>query len=386
MNARIAAAVLAASALTASAQQEWIAREGYQVQVVIPEHRGARFMEFGDNGVLYVSRDRPGDITAFKAGPDGTYQKLGVFVEGRPTTHGLCFKDGWLWFTTTGGVHKGRDTTGDGVADEVVDVLTDLPRGGHWWRSILVTDDAFYTSIGDSGNITDELESDRQKIWKYSLDGKTRTLFCSGIRNTEKLRIRPGTNEIWGADHGSDWFGREIGDTNGNQPITDLNPPDEFNHYVQDGFYGHPFVVGNRLPRYEYLKRPDIHELAARTIPPEWSIGAHWATNGFCFIDPAINHQTGAFPPDHEGDAFIACHGSWNSSKPVGYCIARIRFDKDPNLGGHPVGLETIVSFITGPGRPRGRPADCVQAPDGSILFSTDAPGRIYRITYVGPR
>ena len=33
-------------------------------------------------------------------------------------------------------------------------------------------------------------------------------------------------------DHGSDWFGRELGDKRGRQPITDWNPPEEMNKYV----------------------------------------------------------------------------------------------------------------------------------------------------------
>ena len=67
------------------------------------------------------------------------------------------------------------------------------------------------------------------------------------------------------------------------QPITDNNPPDEMNHYVQDGFYGHPFIVGNRVPRYEYMDRADIVELAAKTIIPEWATGAHWAPCAMAF-------------------------------------------------------------------------------------------------------
>ena len=51
-------------------------------------------------------------------------------------------------------------------------------------------------------------------------------VFATGIRNTEKIRHRPGTTEIWGWDHGSDNFGRRHGEKTGqNQPITDLLPP-----------------------------------------------------------------------------------------------------------------------------------------------------------------
>jgi glucose/arabinose dehydrogenase len=360
-----------------------VVREGFRVTTIIPRLSDARFMEFDDRTPphLYVSRPGPGQIDTFTY-ENGTYQPLGVFVKDYKSVHGLHFKDGWLWFTRSGSVHRARDTDGDGVADEVVDVLKDLPQQGHWWRSIFVVDDGFFTSIGDSGNITDQTGTERQKIWKYSLDGSMRELWCSGIRNTEKLRYRPGTTELWGLDHGSDWFGQPIGDAQGNQPITDLNPPDEFNRYTSGGFYGHPFITGNRVPRYEFMGRPDIHELAAKTIPPEWPVPAHWATNGFCFVDPEINRRTRALPGDMEGDAIIACHGSWNRSARAGYCIARIRFDHDPRLGGHPVGLEKLVSCIDEKGKVRARPADVVQAPDGSILFSSDLnPGRVYRLT-----
>ncbi len=358
-----------------------IVREGYEVTVAIAELPGARFMEFDDKGTLYVSRPDSGDIVSFRAAAaGGGYEKLNTFVNKKPSVHGLCFKDGWLWFTTSGSVNKARDTDGDGKADEVIQVLTDLPKGGHWWRSIFVVDDGFFTSIGDSGNITDEVKSDRQKIWKYTLDGKERELFISGIRNTEKLRYRPGTTELWGLDHGSDWFGGKFGDKEGDQPITDLNPPDEFNKYVKDGFYGHPFIVGNRMVRPEYADRKDIHELAAKTTPPEWCLGAHWATNGFAFLDPEINARTGAFSADHGGDAFVAAHGSWNSKRKVGYCVARIMFDKDPKLGGKPCGLVKVVSGLGEDGKQNMRPADCVQAPDGSVLFSSDSPGKVYRL------
>lgn len=357
-------------------------RAGYEVTVAVPELREARFMEIDEQGVLYVTRPRGGEILALRdADGDGVYETRASFVSGMRSVHGIDLHDGWVWFTTTGAIHKARDTNGDGVADENVDVISPgtLPSGGgHWWRSILVTDDSIYTSIGDSGNITDQMETDRQKIWRFDLDGKNGRVFASGIRNNEKLRLRPGTDEVWGFDHGSDWFGQKVGDERGSQPITDLNPPDELNHYRKGGFYGHPFIVGNRIPRYEFLERDDFHELAARTTPPEWAIGAHWATNGWCFIER--RQGQGAMPADHEGDIFVGCHGSWNSTEPVGYCVARVLFDE-----GKPYGLLKIVDASgDGESDPVMRPVDCVQAPDGSVLFSDDYNHRVYRVRWVG--
>ncbi len=351
-------------------------RNGFSLSIAQAETRGARFLAFAPDGTLFVSQPDKGRIVACRdENGDGYYEDTAVFVRDHPTVHGLFWFEGWLWFTESGAIFRGRDTTGDGVADEQQTVIPEgqLPKGGHWWRPILIHKGRLYTGIGDSGNITDESNTDREKIWTYNLEGQDKRLFVSGIRNTEKLVIRPGTDEVWGMDHGSDWFGRPLeGENNPNgQPITDLNPPDEMNHYIQGGFYGHPFLVGNRVPRYEYMNRPDIVALAARTIPPEWSTQAHWAPNAMVF------YTGGQFPREYRGDAFVAYHGSWNREKKAGYCVTRVHFDQ-----GHPCGELVYVSFLTRDGEVLGRPVDVVVAPDGSLLISDDEGGRIYRLTY----
>lgn len=362
-------------------------RPGYRVTLAANQLGEARFIEFDNKGNLYLSQPGRGTILTLKDKGDGTYQTLGKFITGKPTVHGMQWHDGWLWFTQSGSIYKGRDTNGDGVADEVVTVIPDgqLPSGGgHWWRSILVTNDSIYTSIGDDQNLSDHTGDDREKIWRYDLNGGNKRLFCSGIRNTEKLMLRPGTDEIWGSDHGSDNFGGPIGEGKwqppagsglSKQPLTDLIPPEEFNHYVQDGFYGHPFVVGDRLPRPEFVNRPDIMELIAKTIPPAWSAGPHWAGNGWTFV-------TKDYFPGQKGNAWVAYHGSWNSTKKVGYRVESILFD---SMTGQPYGSQLIVSTLSA-NDVLARPVDCVEAPDGSMLFTSDQGSSIYRISYTGAR
>jgi glucose/arabinose dehydrogenase len=376
---------------------DFVVRSGLKVTLVAsnfgsPNFKAddTRFIEFDDHGTLYLSMPRSKCIATFHLQPDGTYKRGDNFVDNLEHLHGLFFKDGWMWFTQSEAVWKGRiDPTHDKAA-ETVRLVDNLPTGGHWWRSILVTDDAFYTSIGDPGNITavddspDPKIHDREKIWKYSLDGKTRDLFVSGIRNTEKLRVRPGTNDIYGCDHGSDQYGAPDAKGHnlpdalkwGGDAVTDWNPPDEFNLYQQGGFYGHPFIVGFREVRPEYLDRPDIMELAAKTIPPVWGVGPHWATNGWCFL-------TKDSPLGKRGDAVIACHGSWNSSTKVGYRVEKVMFDPETNK---PYGSLYLVKTIPAGGHDElDRPVDVTEAPDGSLLFSVDSNGgRIYRIAAAG--
>lgn len=353
----------------------WV-RPGFKVSTAIKGVPGVRFLAFDDRGILYVSRPDEGDVIAFQANQDGSYGQLGVFVSHRPKVQMLQFVNGWMWFATSTGVSRAK-TDSKGRAIDEVDIVPDgsLPGGsGHWWRSLFVTSDGFYTSVGDVGNITDMTNSPREKIWKYSLDGKQRQLWSSGIRNTEKLLYRPGTTELWGCDQGSDWFGKAYGDREGQQPITDYNPPDEFNRYVKGGFYGHPFVVGFLTPRPEYADRADIDQIAARTIPPEWGLGAHVAADSWCFVEKA-----GQLPQDFVGDALIAEHGSWNHTHKVGYRIERVLFDK---VTGFPFGSQILVSCITDNDQVLARPVDVEMAPDGSLLFTSDSDGRIYRISH----
>lgn len=379
----VAVVCLSAAARAAESPNPGIyVREGYSLSIALSTVETPRFMELGPDQTLYVSRPRQGDIKACRdSDGDGIYETVALFVEGHQSVHGMQWYDGALWFTVSGAVFRAVDAGNDGKADETVKVLGDdvLPQGGgHWWRSILIHDGRIYTSIGDAGNITDQTDTKRQKIWSYALSGGDEKLYCSGIRNTEKLVVRPGTGEIWGMDHGSDWYGRFIeqraatGRKIERQPITDMVPPEEMNLYIEGGFYGHPFLVGNRIPRFEYMDREDMVDLAEKTIVPQWRGGAHWAANSMEFY-------TGDQFPETKGDAFVAYHGSWNRSVKDGYCVTRVLFDR-----GRPYGELIYVHFIDDDQNVFGRPVDTVMEADGSLLISDDYGNKVYRLRYVG--
>lgn len=355
-------------------------RPGFRVTLASEKLDDARFLCFDDKGTLYVSQPMKGQVVALRD-PDanGVYRKVSVYLKDKPRVHAMSFYKGWLWFAQSTSISRARGMKEDGSAEEVVSVIAPgkLPGlGGHWWRSLLVDDDGFYTSVGDSGNLTDEPKTDRQKLWHYNLEGGDKKLFATGIRNTERLLYRPGTKELWGCDHGSDNFGAKFGERASQvQPVTDLNPGDEFNHYVEGGFYGHPFLVGANVPRPEFQDRDDILELAKKAIPPEWLFHAHWAPNGWRFI-------TADYFPGFKGDAVIAFHGSWNSVQKVGYRIEHVLFD---SWTGKPYGSQQLVGTLAADGKTvLARPVDVIEAPDGSLLWSADDTKQIYRITKTG--
>lgn len=391
MNVRCFSALVGSFALTSALGAEaemvskgiWV-RPGFTLTVAEGSIKAPRFMEFGKDGALFVSVPRDGSIKFCRdTNSDGSFDAVTNYLEGHDPKNilqGMQWHDGWLWFAEVSAIYKSRDTDGDGKADEKIKVIGEdrLPvtGGGHRWRALLIHKDRIYTHIGDQGNATDEpVEAgERKKIWTFAMDGSDKQLFANGIRNTEKLVVRPGTEEIWGVDHDIDEFGAPVEkkEKKFGQPITDHNPPSELNRYVEGGFYGHPYIVGKNMPNIAFLERENLAELASKAIIPEWTMAAHCAGNGMMFYD-------GDTIPDAKGDAFVAMRGSWNATKKSGYALARILFED-----GHPYGEQKMVNFLAGGSVVLGRPVDCVQAPDGSILISDDTGNKIYRLTYSG--
>tara|TARA_E500000331_G_C17193108_1_gene685819 strand:+ start:4 stop:1212 length:1209 start_codon:yes stop_codon:yes gene_type:complete len=360
----------------------WV-RPGFELTVAESTIKKPRFLEFDDQGTLFVSVPAKGKIQACRdEDGDGIYESVTTYVEGYKTgkiLQAMQFYKGWLWFADMTSIYKSRDLDHDGQSDEVIEVIGEdqlpITGGGHKWRALLIHEDLIYTHVGDQGNATDEpiTENDRKKIWTFNLDGSGKSLFASGIRNTEELCIRPGTDEVWGVDHDIDTLALKLESKHPKfgQPITDHNPPAELNHYVKGGFYGHPYILGKNMPNLNYLDHPDLIEMASKNVIPEWVMPAHCSGNGMTFYQ-------GKMIPGAYGDAFVAFKGGWNAKQKVGYCVSRILFEF-----GHPYGEQKIVNFLKNGDEVLGRPTDCEQAPDGSILFTDDNKNKIYRIRYV---
>ena len=83
------------------------------------------------------------------------------------------------------------------------------------------------------------------------------------------------------------------------------------------------------------------------------------------------------FPSQYKNTVFIAEHGSWNRTKPIGYRITQVQFDANNKPS-----YSTIAEGWLGAEKAWGRPVDILQLPDGSLLVSDDFAGAIYRITY----
>jgi glucose/arabinose dehydrogenase len=111
----------------------------------------------------------------------------------------------------------------------------------------------------------------------------------------------------------------------------------------------------------------------ANTAPSVLETQAHNAPIGLTFYAGA------GFPEEYRDDAFVAMRGSWNRFPPTGYKIVRISFE-----AGQPTGFEDFVTgfLIDGGSATFARPAGITVAADGSLLFTDDTNGVIYRVAY----
>jgi glucose/arabinose dehydrogenase len=194
-------------------------------------------------------------------------------------------------------------------------------------------------------------------ITRLDVAGGKPEVVARGVRNSVGFDFQPGTDELWFTDNGRDWLG-------------DDQPPDELNHLTRPGeHFGFPHCHGDgtRDPEHNGGRACDQFTAPARLLGP------HVAAIGMRFYTGTM------FPEKYRGGVFIAEHGSWNRSTPVGYRVTFVKVE-----GGRATSYEPFAQGWLKGATASGRPADVLVMPDGALLVSDDKAGRIYRISYDG--
>jgi glucose/arabinose dehydrogenase len=177
------------------------------------------------------------------------------------------------------------------------------------------------------------------------------------------MAFYPGTDDLYVTVNERDGLGDSL-------------PPDYLTRIRQGEFFGWPYAYTGPHPDPDYgAKRPD---LVAKTKTPDVLFEAHSAPLGLVFYDAS------QFPPEYRGDAFVALHGSWNSSRPTGYKIVRVRFHNGRPENGYEDFLTGFWDGSTSPASVWGRPVGLAVARDGSLLIADDTGGVVWRVSYVG--
>ena len=338
--------------------------EGFRIEIFARDLGNARVLAVGPDGSVYLTRREQGDVLMLKVGSDGLAAGDPVRVASRPSMHGITFQGGKVYLVSVKEIFRG-DVRPDGTFGPLEMLVGDLPDAGqHHNRMVRFgADGMMYVSVGSTCNEATEPNPENATILQLSPDGKKkRTIYASGLRNTIGFGWHPKTGELWGMDHGIDWLG-------------DDEQPEELNLIREGKRYGWPYhYADNRVnPHMDPPAGVEKSELAKAAVPMVLGYRAHSAPMQLSFYD------AGQFPAEYQGDAFISMRGSWNRRPPSGYEVVRVRFDD-----GKPVGLEPFVTGFLTPEGQHGRLCGNAIARDGSLLFSDDRNGMIYRVSYTG--
>jgi glucose/arabinose dehydrogenase len=282
--------------------------------------------------------------------------------------------------------------SGDLRANEKAEIVVPtLPAsGGHWTRDIAFSQDGtkMFISVGSASNAAEATgtfqlasphqwkalllgrikkmvygaawydETERAAVLVFDPDGEARRSYATGIRNCVGMAVNFATGDLWCSTNERDGLGDDL-------------PPDYITRVHEGGFYGWPwyYIGAHEDPRHKGA-RPDLRD---NIIEPDVLIQPHSASLQMMF------YTGGQFPGEYQGNAFAAEHGSWNRARPTGYKIIRV-IVKD----GIPTGEyeDFVTGFVIDDAHIWGRPVGVAQAKDGSLLFSEDGNGTIWRVTF----
>lgn len=338
--------------------------DGFQIRPLAQGLQNPRIIVTAPDGRIYVSRRDQGDVLLLEdQNDDGVLDAEPRVVFTRPGAHGLAIANGMLYVATVNDVYR-APIRPDGTLGQEERIISDLPDGGQHPNRTLAfgSDGMLYISVGSSCNACNETNPEHATLLRSSPDGKSRSIFASGLRNTIGFAWDPKTGELWGMDHGIDYLG-------------DNEQPEELNRIQKGKQYGWPHIWGKdgENPQSTPPGQISKKQWAAMSEPMTLGYTAHAAPMQLVFY-------TGTqFPADYRDDAFVTMRGSWNRKPASGYEVVRIRFEN-----GKPAGVEPFLTgFLVDGGKAHiARPVGLAVTNGGALLVGDDANGIIYRVSY----
>lgn len=340
---------------------------GFWFDVWATDLGNPRNLVVAPDGTVYVTRREQGDVLALNdRDNDARAEQIRTVASGLEYINGIALREGQLYLATDQEVYA-APIQEDGSLGGLRTLIDDLPDAGqHPNRTLSFGPDGkLYITVGSTCNACNDSNPESATIVVAEPDGSNRQIYAEGLRNTIGFDWHPGSGQLWGMDHGSDWRGNN-------------QPPEELNLIQAGGNYGWPWCYADKQVDPYIPNQPENttkEAYCAQTLPPTLTYTAHSAPLDFLFYTAA------QFPAAYQNDAFVTMRGSWNREPPSGYKVVRLRFDN-----GWPVGFEDFMTgFLVEGGRAQfGRPVGLAVAPYGSLFVTDDTNGVIYRISWAG--
>ena len=332
---------------------------GFNISV-FAEVPDARSMCWGAKGTLFVGNKSGNKVYAvLDENQDGKAEKVITIASGLNTPNGVAFRNGSLYIAEINRILR-IDNIEDNLSNpsKPVVVSDKFPNETHHgWKYIAFgPDDKLYVPVGAPCNVCESSDSIFSTITRMNPDGSNLEVFAKGIRNSVGFAWHPATKELWFTENGRDMMG-------------DDQPFDELNFAPKIGMhFGFPYCHQGNILDPEFGKGKNC----ADYTPPVRTLAPHIAALGMLF------YTANNFPKEYQNQVFIAEHGSWNRSIPIGYEVSLVKLDGNKATSYTPF----ASGWLQKDGTVLGRPVDVKVAKDGALLVSDDFSGVIYRIAF----
>jgi glucose/arabinose dehydrogenase len=334
---------------------------GFTVSFYARDVDNARSLALGDKGTVFVGNRKGKNVYALvDEDNDGVAEKKYTVASGLNSPNGVAFHNGSLYIAEISKIWRidNIESTLENPSKPIL-VNDSFPSDEHHgWKYIAFGPDGkLYVPVGAPCNICDDNEKDKRyaSIMRMNADGSGLEIYAHGIRNTVGLTWAPNSNDLWFTDNGRDMLGDDL-------------PPDELNiASVKDENVGYPYCHAGAILDPEFGNGKSCENFkapAARLTPHGAALGIKFNTGGM-------------FPDKYKNQVFIAEHGSWNRSKPIGYRVMLATIE-----GGAVKSYEPFIDGWLANGEAWGRPVDVLFLKDGSMLVSDDHANAVYRVTY----
>ncbi|MEO6820531.1 MAG: PQQ-dependent sugar dehydrogenase [Ginsengibacter sp.] len=332
---------------------------GFKIEVYA-EIENARSMTVSPDGTVFVGTNKENVYAIPDKNHDGKADKVVQIASGMNAPNGVAFKDGSLFIGTISTIYRldniEQNLSNPGTPKMVYDKY---PTDKHHGFKFIAfgPDGKLYVPVGAPCNICEPTKPIYASMTRINADGTGFEIYAKGIRNTVGFDWNPKNKDLWFTDNGRDLLG-------------DDQPNDELNIAPTSGLnFGYPYCHQGNILDPEFGKGKNCADYVA----PVELLGPHTASLGMRF------NKENQFPAEYSNAVFIAQHGSWNRSIPIGYRIAVIKMDEN----GKPKGMEVFADgWLQNVRDVSGRPVDVQFLKDGSMLVSDDFAGVIYRISY----
>jgi glucose/arabinose dehydrogenase len=348
---------------------------GFVVEFLVGGLDNPRLIRVSPSGDIFVAESGPGRIRILRVTDGAKTPEIRIFAEDLYQPFGIAFwppgpNPRFVYVANTDNVVRYPYRSGElkptGPAETIV---TGLPRGGHWTRDLVFSDDGtrMFVSVGSRSNAADgwinapwQSDEGRAVVLSFTPAGKDKRFFATGLRNCVGMAVQPGTGDLWCSVNERDGLGDEL-------------PPDFLTRVREGAFYGWPwFYIGaNEDPRHP----GEQPALRSRVTVPDVLVQPHSASMEMTFYDGA------QFPGEYRGDIFAAFHGSWNRAKRTGYKIVRLLLKNGQPTGEYE---DFLTGFVISDRTVWARPVGVAVAQDGALLISEDGNGTIWRVSHHG--